>query len=51
MKLYDSKVSPNSRRVRMFLAEKGIKIEKEECWEDGKACLRDALSISLDSHA
>jgi glutathione S-transferase len=41
MKLYDSKVSPNSRRVRMFLAEKGITIEKEECWADGKSCLRE----------
>ena len=27
MKLYDSKVAPNPRRVRIFLAEKGIAIE------------------------
>ncbi|MDP7547944.1 MAG: glutathione S-transferase, partial [Alphaproteobacteria bacterium] len=26
MKLYDSKVAPNPRRVRIFLAEKGIDI-------------------------
>ena len=26
MKLYDSKVSPNPRRVRIFLAEKGIEV-------------------------
>ncbi len=30
MKLYDSKIAPNARRVRMFLAEKGIKIPQEE---------------------
>lgn len=27
MKLYDSKMAPNPRRVRMFLAEKGIKVD------------------------
>lgn len=27
MKLYNSKVAPNPRRVRMFLAEKGIKLD------------------------
>ena len=24
MKLYDSKLAPNPRRVRMFMAEKGV---------------------------
>jgi len=28
MKLYDSRTSPNPRRVRIFLAEKGIDVEK-----------------------
>lgn len=28
MKLYDSRTSPNPRRVRIFLAEKGIAVEK-----------------------
>jgi len=30
MKLYDCTVAPNPRRVRIFLAEKGIEIEKVE---------------------
>jgi len=30
MKLYDCKVAPNPRRVNVFLAEKGIEIEKEQ---------------------
>lgn len=30
MKLYDMKMAPNPRRVRMFLAEKGLEIPREE---------------------
>jgi glutathione S-transferase len=30
MKIYSSKVAPNPRRVRIFLAEKGIEIPYEE---------------------
>jgi glutathione S-transferase len=30
MKIYDSKTAPNPRRVRMFVAEKGIQIPYEE---------------------
>jgi glutathione S-transferase len=30
MKLYDSKVAPNPRRVRVFLAEKGISVPTEQ---------------------
>ncbi len=30
MKLYDSKVAPNPRRVRIFLAEKGIEVPTEQ---------------------
>jgi glutathione S-transferase len=30
MKLYDNKQAPNPRRVRIFLAEKGIEIERQE---------------------
>lgn len=30
MKLYDSKVAPNPRRVRIFLAEKGVSIPTEQ---------------------
>jgi glutathione S-transferase len=31
MKLYEWDFAPNCRRVRMFLLEKGIEVEKEEC--------------------
>ena len=30
MKLYDSKLAPNPRRVRIFMAEKGITCENEQ---------------------
>ena len=30
MKLYDSKFAPNPRRVRIFLAEKGIEVPTEQ---------------------
>src|SRR5262245_65468772 len=30
MKLYDSKVAPNPRRTRIFLAEKGISVPAEQ---------------------
>ena len=30
MKLYDSRVAPNPRRVRVFLAEKGVTIPTEQ---------------------
>src|SRR3569833_1802722 len=30
MKLYDSKMAPNPRRVRIFLAEKGIEVPTEQ---------------------
>ena len=30
MKLYDCKIAPNPRRLRIFLAEKGIEVEKIE---------------------
>ncbi len=30
MKLYDTHLAPNPRRVRIFLAEKGIKVETEQ---------------------
>ena len=30
MKLYDSKMAPNPRRVRIFLAEKGIEVPIEQ---------------------
>ncbi|WP_448585760.1 glutathione S-transferase N-terminal domain-containing protein, partial [Thermaurantiacus sp.] len=30
MKLYDMRQAPNPRRVRIFLAEKGVEIPREE---------------------
>ncbi|MGC2494765.1 hypothetical protein [Candidatus Binatus sp.] len=30
MKLYDYKLAPNPRRVRVFLAEKGLNVPLEE---------------------
>ena len=30
MKIYDSKTAPNPRRVRIFLAEKGVQVPYEE---------------------
>jgi len=30
MKLFDSKIAPSTRRVRIFLAEKGISVERQE---------------------
>ena len=30
MKLYDSKMAPNPRRARIFIAEKGLDIPKQE---------------------
>ena len=30
MKIYDNKMAPNPRRVRIFLAEKGIQVPYEE---------------------
>ena len=31
MKLYEWDFAPNCRRVRMFLLEKGIEVERQEC--------------------
>jgi glutathione S-transferase len=39
MKIYDSKTAPNPRRVRIFLAEKGIQVPYEEL-DLGKAASR-----------
>ncbi|NOT57355.1 MAG: glutathione S-transferase [Deltaproteobacteria bacterium] len=41
MKIYDSNTAPNPRRVRMFLAEKGIQIPYEQV-DLGKAVNREA---------
>lgn len=41
MKLYDWKMAPNTRRVRMFLAEKGIDLEIEEVGQPEFPALED----------
>jgi len=42
MKLYDYAMAPNARRVRVFLAEKGIEIEKVNVDLGSREQLRDA---------
>ena len=47
MKLYDSKLAPNPRRVRMFMAEKGVICENEQVDIVGGENLTDEfLSVS-----
>jgi glutathione S-transferase len=41
MKLYDCKIAPSPRRVRIFLAEKGVEIEKVEVDLLGAENLKD----------
>ena len=41
MKLFHMQVSPNARRVRIFLAEKQISLEMEECLDRQRMCLKD----------
>lgn len=48
MKFYDWSIGPNPRRVRMFLAEKGIEIPTEEAGYPDKPFLRPEF---LDAHA
>jgi len=40
MKLYDWSIAPNPKRVRMYLAEKGIEVERIEAAEPGKPVLK-----------
>ena len=40
MKLYDWSIAPNPKRARMYLAEKGIEVEREEVAEPGKPVLK-----------
>jgi glutathione S-transferase len=41
MKLFHMQVSPNARRVRIFLAEKQISLEVEECLDPQRMCLKE----------
>jgi glutathione S-transferase len=40
MKIYDWSIAPNPKRVRMYLAEKGIDVEMVEAAEPGKPVLK-----------
>ena len=40
MKLYNWSIAPNPKRVRIYLAEKGIEVEREEAAEPGKPVLK-----------
>ena len=47
MKLHDCQMAPNPRRVRIFLAEKGIDVEKvEHSILDGETCGDEYLKIN-----
>jgi glutathione S-transferase len=41
VKLYDFTASPNCRRVRIFLAEKGIRLDLVNCFDIGRLRLTD----------
>ncbi|MEM7254516.1 MAG: glutathione S-transferase family protein [Pseudomonadota bacterium] len=46
MKLYDWKLAPNPRRVRMFIAEKGLDVEMIDVGADGAPKLKDDFLAS-----
>ena len=47
MKLHDCQMAPNPRRVRIFLAEKGVDIEKvEHSILEGETCGDEYLKIN-----
>jgi glutathione S-transferase len=46
MKLYDTKTAPNPRRVRMFIAEKGLDIPVVQVLElDDGTCIAETVAI------
>ena len=49
MKLYDSTQAPNPRRVRIFLAEKGVKVPLEQV-DIGKADNRKPDFLAKNSN-
>jgi glutathione S-transferase len=51
MKLYDWKLAPNPRRVKMFLAEKHIPVELEEVGEPGTFNLKKDFVARFDPYA
>jgi glutathione S-transferase len=51
MKLYDWHFAPNPRRVRMFLAEKGLDVPIEEVGVPGKLCLKPEFVARFDPYA
>ena len=44
MKIYDWRLAPNPRRVRMFLAEKGLEIPLEEVGDEGMRLKADYVA-------
>jgi Glutathione S-transferase, N-terminal domain len=50
LKLYHSTASPNSRRVRIFLAEKGLKVALVPV-DLGKGEQHSALNVNLPNYA
>lgn len=51
MKIYDWRLAPNPRRVRMFLAEKGLDVPIEEVGMEGKFCLKPEFMARFDPYA
>jgi glutathione S-transferase len=51
MKLYDWHLAPNPRRVKMFLAEKGIPVTIEEVGEPGTFALKRSFMERFDPYA
>lgn len=41
MRLYDMPLSANCRRVRIFMAEKGVRTATENCWDDVRVALTE----------
>ena len=51
MKIYDWRLAPNPRRVRMYLAEKGIDVPTEEVGVPGKFSLKPEFVARFDPYA
>jgi len=51
MKIYDWHFAPNPRRVKMFLAEKGVSVPIEEVGEPGTFALKRSFMERFDPYA
>ena len=51
MKLYDTKMAPNPRRLRIFLAEKGIQVPDEQSTSPGAKPCTETLKSTRSAGA